>query len=170
MNKHKDDDTIKGIKFIIHYLKNYWISVTFVLIFIILTSYLQVEAPKMMGESIGKMMQYVMANAMGAPNASELLTTFNDSIFDLLVAFGMLALGMFMYTIIMADVGSKTASRIRTSLFTKIQRLAIKFYDESNDGDILSRFTNDVDNISILFNQAFIQILTSVVLIISMTY
>jgi ATP-binding cassette, subfamily B, multidrug efflux pump len=53
-----------------------------------------------------------------------------------------------MYSMAMSVVSGKSVNRLRKSLFDKLQRLSLRFFDQSNDGDILSRFTNDLDNIS----------------------
>lgn len=70
----------------------------------------------------------------------------------------------------MVYVSTIASKYMRGELFTKLQRLAIKFFDSSNDGDILSRFTNDIDNVSNMINQAGVQLLSSVFLLFAVTY
>lgn len=160
----------KGAAFIWQYIKEYKIAVFFVLIFIAVSTYLQVQAPRIMGESINNLGSYIKAyNTPGADSAVA-YSDFLNSILRLLGAFILSAIGMFMYTYIMAGTASRASATIRTVLFDKLQNLSIKFFDEANDGDILSRFTNDVDNIATLLNQAFIQIISSVALFVSIAY
>lgn len=79
-------------------------------------------------------------------------------------------LATFVFSLSMAYVGTIASHYMRTDLFKKLQRLAIKFFDTSNDGDVLSIFTNDIDNIANLINQAMVQVISSLFLLISITY
>lgn len=47
-----------------------------------------------------------------------------------------------------------------------MEKLSIRFFDSRNDGEMLSRFTSDLDNISNTLNQALIQVLSNVALMI----
>jgi ATP-binding cassette subfamily B multidrug efflux pump len=54
---------------------------------------------------------------------------------------------------LMIIVAQKTISIIRVDLFSRIQSLPLKFFDSHNHGELMSRFTNDVDNISDSLNK-----------------
>ncbi len=71
-----------------------------------------------------------------------------------------LAISMFIYNILMAIVAGKSTRDMRKGLFGKIEKLSIRFFDQSNAGDLLSRFTNDIDNISNAMNQSLVQVLS----------
>lgn len=90
---------------------------------------------------------------------------FIKAIFKLLAVYICLVVGMALYTIIFVNVTIKTTNNIRTKLFDKIQRLSIRFYDMSNTGDLLSRFTNDIENITMFLNASFIQIVASLCMV-----
>lgn len=90
---------------------------------------------------------------------------FIKTIFKLLTVYISLLLGMALYTIIFVNVTVKTTNNIRSKLFDKIQRLSIRFYDMSNTGDLLSRFTNDIENITMFLNASFIQIMASLCMV-----
>lgn len=64
---------------------------------------------------------------------------------------------------LMIIVAQKTISIIRVDLFSRIQSLPLKFFDSHNHGEIMSRFTNDVDNISDSLNTSVTQFLTSAI-------
>ncbi|MEG0283561.1 MAG: ABC transporter ATP-binding protein [Erysipelotrichales bacterium] len=168
-NQDNNNDTLmNGISFIWSYIKKYWISLSFVVIFIIAATWLQIKAPKYMGESIDELAKYISIYMSTGGHADK--GDFIVSIFKMVGAFSLSAIAMFFYHILMVGVSSKSTKKIREVLFDKLQRLAIRFFDESNDGDILSRFTNDVDNISTLLNQSFIQIASSIALVVSIAY
>src|SRR5580698_6148755 len=64
---------------------------------------------------------------------------------------------------LMIIVAQKTISIIRVDLFIRIQSLPLKFFDSHNHGELMSRFTNDVDNISDSLNTSVTQFLTSAI-------
>lgn len=74
------------------------------------------------------------------------------------------------FSLSMVYVSTIASKYMRGELFRKLQNLAIKFFDSSNDGDVLSRFTNDIDNVSNMINQAGVQLLSSLFLLIAVTY
>src|ERR1035438_4283162 len=62
---------------------------------------------------------------------------------------------------LMIVVAQKTISIIRGDLFSRIQSLPLKFFDSNSHGELMSRFTNDVDNVSDSLNTSVTQFLTS---------
>ncbi len=64
---------------------------------------------------------------------------------------------------LMILVAQRTVNVIRADLFSKLQSLPVKFYDSNNHGDIMSRFTNDVDNVSDSLNTSVMQLFTSTI-------
>lgn len=76
----------------------------------------------------------------------------------------------FVFSMAMSYVASVAQNYMKFDLFKKLQRLAVRFFDQSNDGDVLSVFTNDIDNISNMITQASVQILSSIFLLIFTTY
>lgn len=67
---------------------------------------------------------------------------------------------------IMASVAQKTVYDMRKEVDEKLARLPLKFYDSKTHGEILSRVTNDVDNIANTLQQSLTQLITSIVTII----
>jgi len=65
---------------------------------------------------------------------------------------------------IMAETTQNIARKLRTSLNNKLAKLPLKYYDTSSTGDILSRFTNDIDTISMAFANSFTSIVSAVIL------
>ena len=57
------------------------------------------------------------------------------------------ALSTFCYARIMLNVSTKTLYKIRVDLFTKMEALPIRFFDNHTHGEIMSRYTNDVDTL-----------------------
>jgi len=67
---------------------------------------------------------------------------------------------------IMAGVAQRTVYGIRQDVEAKMARLPLKYFDSHPHGDLLSRVTNDIDNISTTLQQGMTQILTSTLTIV----
>ena len=66
----------------------------------------------------------------------------------------------------MAGVSQRTVYRLRRDVDQKLGRLPLKYFDTHPRGDILSRVTNDIDNIANTLQQALTQIITSIAIIV----
>lgn len=67
---------------------------------------------------------------------------------------------------IMISVSQGTLKRIREHLFRKVQKLPVRYFDTNPTGDIMSRFTNDVDIIGEMLNSTLVQILSGTITLI----
>ncbi|HZQ49949.1 MAG TPA: ABC transporter ATP-binding protein [Candidatus Dormibacteraeota bacterium] len=67
---------------------------------------------------------------------------------------------------LMAGVAQRTVYRMRRDVETKLGRLPLKYFDSHSHGDVLSRVTNDIDNVSTVLQQGLSQILTSALTVI----
>lgn len=67
---------------------------------------------------------------------------------------------------IMVTVAQGALQRLRNDLFAKIQKLPVRYFDSNNHGDIMSRFTNDVDAVGEMLNQTLVQIVSGIFSII----
>ena len=67
---------------------------------------------------------------------------------------------------IMLVVSQSATERIRNDLFEKLQRLPIKFFDNQSTGEVMSRFTNDVDNIDMMLNNTLTSLVSGTVSLI----
>lgn len=76
------------------------------------------------------------------------------------------SLTSWLQSFIMIGVSQKTIKKIREDLFIKIQSLSLRFFDQRPHGEILSRFTNDIENISSALTQSVTQLITSTLTII----
>ena len=67
---------------------------------------------------------------------------------------------------LMVGIGTNSLQRMRNDMFVKLQKLPLKYFDSTSHGDIMSRFTNDVDNISMLFINGMLEIFTSLIMLL----
>ena len=77
------------------------------------------------------------------------------------------ALFSFIQSRIMISIAYKTTNIIRKDLFDRLQTLPLKYFDSKTHGEIMSRFTNDVDNIQMMLEQTIVQLISSVFSFIS---
>ena len=66
------------------------------------------------------------------------------------------------YARIMVHVAQRTVAVIRQELFDHLQALPIRYYDQNQSGDLMSRFTNDIDTVSEMINSSFANIISNV--------
>ena len=67
---------------------------------------------------------------------------------------------------IMITIGQQTIETMRKDLFDHIQTLPIRFFDTNKHGDLMSRFTNDFENIQQVFNNSMLMIVSSLLQLI----
>lgn len=67
---------------------------------------------------------------------------------------------------IMLNISQRALQHIRQDLFDKVQKLPLRFYDTNNHGDIMSRFTNDIDNIGDMLNSTLCNLISGVMTIV----
>ncbi|MEG2296399.1 MAG: ABC transporter ATP-binding protein [Clostridium sp.] len=72
----------------------------------------------------------------------------------------------YMQSRIMLTVAQNALQRLREDLFSKMQKLPLRFYDTNSNGDLMSRFTNDVDTIGNMLSSTLIQLFSGALSII----
>nr|WP_253947867.1 ABC transporter ATP-binding protein [Paenibacillus ehimensis] len=66
-------------------------------------------------------------------------------------------------TYVMSGIAGRTVWELRRDLFGHMQELPVRFFDKTPHGELMSRTTNDIDNVSNTLNQSLLQLITSVV-------
>ncbi len=146
------------IQFFWIYLRAYKLQLLIITISIIFSTYLQVKAPQYTGKAIEELTKY--AGTYFATQAADKGPFV--SIIKLLVGLYVLNwIAMFVQNILMSAVTGKSTNNMRINLFKKLEKMTIQYFDNHQDGEILSRFTSDLDNISNTMNQALIQVMTN---------
>ena len=67
---------------------------------------------------------------------------------------------------VMLSVSQRSLKRMRSDLYKKIQSLPIRYFDTHRAGDVMSRFTNDVDTVGEMLNTTLIQIISGAITIV----
>ncbi|MBE6797139.1 MAG: ABC transporter ATP-binding protein [Ruminococcaceae bacterium] len=67
---------------------------------------------------------------------------------------------------LMITVSQSTVEKIRNDLFGKVQKLPISFFDKNTTGEVMSRFTNDIDNIGVMLDNSMISLVSGTITLI----
>lgn len=67
---------------------------------------------------------------------------------------------------IMIGIAQKSLQTMRNDLFGKVQKLPVRFYDTNNHGELMSRFTNDVDTVGEMLNNTVLQLFSGSITIV----
>ena len=73
------------------------------------------------------------------------------------------AFGSYIQSRLMLSVSQNSIKTIRNDLFKALQRLPVRYFDSHPTGEIMSRFTNDVDNIDVMLNNSLTSIVSGVI-------
>ncbi len=86
----------------------------------------------------------------------------------MLAIYGVNVFSTYAQNILMIATAQKTAADIRRDLFANLQELPLSYFDTHSSGDLMSRLTNDVDNINLVLSQGVVQLFSGIVMIVGM--
>ncbi|HHT7727960.1 TPA: ABC transporter ATP-binding protein [Streptococcus suis] len=163
---------MKTLRFFWFYFKRYKLSFAVIFLAIVAATYLQVKTPVFLGNAIAEMgkigQAYFMANQAGQADFQPDMADFNGVMLNLFFAYAATVVASLIYTLLFTRIVAHSTNRMRKGLFGKLERLTVAFFDSHKDGDILSRFTSDLDNIQNAFNQSLTQVVTNIALYVGM--
>ncbi|HEM4313573.1 TPA: ABC transporter ATP-binding protein [Streptococcus suis] len=163
---------MKTLRFFWFYFKRYKLSFAVIFLAIVAATYLQVKTPVFLGNAIAEMgkigQAYFMANQAGQADFQPDMADFNGVMLNLFFAYAATVVASLIYTLLFTRIVAHSTNRMRKDLFGKLERLTVAFFDSHKDGDILSRFTSDLDNIQNAFNQSLTQVVTNIALYVGM--
>ena len=149
-------DWKKTVRRVGGYLKNYQVQLALVFGFTVITTLSTVIGNRVNGIVIDK---YISKNRLH----------------DLLIICGILAVMYLISSIftyfqnsVTIKVAQAISTKIRQDVFNNLQRLPMKYFDTHDNGDVMSRLTNDVDNINTALMQTFVQLFTGIISVIGM--
>lgn len=105
---------------------------------------------------------YIMP-LIGADLTGDALKPFIKALATLVTVYVCGAIASYSYSRIMVTVAHRTLTRIRGELYNHMQDLSIRFFDSHTHGELMSRYTSDVDTLRECISQSFIQLVSSVI-------
>ena len=146
------------------YMRKYLPVLVVVLVCIFLTSFAQTMASRSLGTLVD---DYIL------PMVSSGSTDYSPMARFLLKIAGVFAVGIvssFLYNYLMVGVSQGTQKAIRDEMFTKMQRLPLRYFDTNTAGNIMSCYTSDVDTLRQMISQAIPQCASSIITLIVVTW
>lgn len=128
-----------------------------ILTFIIIDSFITLSVPYFIGRSI---------DAMSSSGKAVDFGLLGVIVTSLIIAYILDAVLNFLQGWIMAGVSQRIVMNLRGTLFAKLQKLPIAFFDTHTHGEIMSRLTNDIENVSTTVSQSTVQLMAGVITII----
>jgi len=149
-------------KYYWHYLKKYWRGFILSTLLIAFSTWCIVVAPTYLGRAVEELTTFLGQWTNTATRAQANLGAFNHTLVIYVLLYVGDATTIFVASLILARVTAYSTGTMRVGLFRKMQRMRVKYFDTHSDGDILARFTSDLDNIFNAMNQALLEVLLAV--------
>ncbi len=87
----------------------------------------------------------------------------------LVLVYVFLSVAMYLQSYWMVGIAQQTVYRLRTSFFEHLQKLPVSFFDKRQHGELMSRMTNDIENVSQTLNSSVIQVFSSLLTLVGTT-
>lgn len=165
----KSKDFKGTIKRLFKYMAPYKYRLIVIVCMAVLGALFSVLTPKVLGLGITKIADGMIAKFRGVPGASIDFTYLTKIVIFLVLLYVFSAFFTYLQQFLMAGVAQNTIYKIRKEVDYKLNKLPLKYFDSNSKGDILSRVTNDLDNVSSTLQQSLNELITSVVTIIGVT-
>lgn len=154
---------MRTIAFFWQYFKRYKLSFAIVLLMMVTATVFQVLFPVYVGQAVRHLVELGRAFAEKG-ETDQILSTFGSVMGSVLVSFVCLSVSSLIYMLLMTRVIAHSTNEMRKGLFGKLSKMTVAFFDRHQDGDILSRFTSDLDNILQALNESMIQVMSNALL------
>ena len=145
------------------YLRPRRLQLALVFLMAVMSTIFAIVSPKIMGQATTKLFEGFLLKQQGVPGAAIDFPGIRTILLQLLALYGISSAFAYGQQYIMAGVAQNTVYDMRRQLNAKLNRLPLRFFDQNPHGDILSRITNDMDNISTTLQQSLTQMITAVV-------
>lgn len=152
------------IKRILNYVGKYKIHLILVVIFVFVSAIANIVGTYFLKPLIN---DFILPLVGGEnPDFSELIAALTKMGIFYLIG----ALSTYLYNRLMIEVSTGTLYKLRIDLFKHMQTLPINFFDTHTHGELMSRFTNDIDAFRNMLSQSFVQLINSAITIIGVFF
>ena len=152
----KAKDPKKTIARLLSYLKKYQTTMIVVVICIVLSAGAMALSAASLGTLVDDYITPLLSQAN--PDFTPLLKFLCVMALIYVVGIG----SSFLYNYLMVEVGQGTQKVIRDEMFTHMQKLPIRYFDTHPTGDIMSRYTSDIDTLRMMLSQSVPQCISSI--------
>ena len=153
----KAKDPKKTFLRLLGYMKQYTANLIAVLVCIVITAFAQTTGSKNIGSLVDNFILPMVAS--GSTDFAPLLRYLTG----IACIFGCGILASFLQQYLMVTVSQGTQKTIRDEMFAKMQRLPLRYFDSNTAGNIMSRYTSDIDTLRQMISQSIPQTISSAV-------
>ena len=153
-------DPKKTLTRLLQYLLKYKLVLILVIVCIFVTAYAQISG----STALGKLVDNFILPMVAAGS-----TDFGPLLSYLIRLAGIFVIGIvasFLQSYLMVGVTQGIQKQIRDETFTKMQKLPIRYFDTNTAGNIMSRYTSDIDTLRQMISQSIPQAVSSVVTLV----
>lgn len=150
MTKVKPKNTMQTISRLWGYIRSYQSGLIAVILFTIITTLLSLVAPYLLGIAVDHTI--IPGDLQGLLGLCAVL----------LAVYAGAALTAWLQQQVMVRVAQHTVQSMRRDIFARLQLLPLRFFDSKTHGELMSRTTNDIENVSGTLNQSVTQLIASV--------
>lgn len=149
---------------LIGYMRPYYINMIISMLFAVLSVVFMVVGPKILGNATTELVNglYAKIGGTGSINFEKI----GEILIFLVSIYIVSTLCNFIQNWMMAGVAQKVSYRLRKAMSEKINKLPFSYFDKQSHGEVLSRFSNDVDTVQQTLSQSLAQMISSFVQII----
>ena len=151
----KAKDPKKTIARLLSYLKKYRTTMIIVVACIVLSAGAMALSAASLGTLVDDYITPLLSQA--EPDFGPLLKFLCVMAFIYVVGIA----SSFLYNYLMVEVGQGTQKVIRDEMFAHMQKLPIRYFDTHSTGDIMSRYTSDIDTLRMMLSQSVPQCISS---------
>lgn len=186
MEKGKLKNSKATIKRLLGYLKEYRLRIGLVLICMLTSTVTSLFGSYLLAPVINKLTFFVkgeeaemsamerfadgiISGFTGPINAlmrNEVVTYIIATISIFAFIYGVGIITTYLQSRLMLSISQGAIEKIRNDLFTKLQKLPIRYFDSNPTGEIMSRFTNDIDTIDVMINNSLTSIISGSVTLV----
>ena len=155
----KPKNTAKTFGRLFGYLKPHTLSVIIIVVGLLVSSGAGVAGTYLLKPIINQIEQMVQTKSTD-------FTVFFSYLIILAVVYGVGALTTYVVNRLVVNVSTATLEAVRVDMFSKLEKLPLRYFDSQTHGEIMSRFSNDTDALRDMLSQGLPQLLTSAVTVL----
>lgn len=150
---------------LLKYINKFKVAILGVIIFAICSAAFSIIGPKILGRATTEIFNGLVSKVSGSGSGID-FTKIEEILLFLLGLYIVSAIFSFIQGIIMSGISQKICYNLRKDLSEKINRMPMKYFDTKTHGEVLSRFTNDIDTLGQSLNQSMTQLISSITMLL----
>ena len=153
-------DPKKTLLRLLSYLKKYWPTLVIVLLCVLATAFASITGSTALGDLVDEFILPMVASG------STDFTPLTQFIFKIACVFAVGALASFFQSYLMVGVTQGIQKTVRDEMFRKMQSLPLRYFDTNTAGNIMSRYTSDIDTLRQMISQSIPQTVSAIITLV----